>query len=81
MKQALEYIITSIVDKPEEVKITETEENEVINFSIEVAKEDMGKIIGKNGKIIKAIRNVMKIPAMKQEKRIFVNLVENSPVK
>jgi len=77
MKQALEFIITSIVEKPESVKITESEENDVINFSIEVAKEDMGKIIGKNGKIIKAIRNVMKIPAMKQEKRIFVNLVEN----
>ncbi|OGH07951.1 MAG: hypothetical protein A2W22_06810 [Candidatus Levybacteria bacterium RBG_16_35_11] len=78
MKKALEYIITSIVDNPEGVKITETEENNVITFSIEVAKEDMGKIIGKNGKIIKAIRNVMKIPAMKAEKRIFVNLVENS---
>lgn len=77
MKKALEFIIASIVDKPEEVKITESEENNVINFSIEVAKEDMGKIIGKNGKIIKAIRNVMKIPAMKQEKRIFINLVEN----
>jgi len=80
MKKALEFIIASIVDKPEEVKITESEENNVINFSIEVAKEDMGKIIGKNGKIIKAIRNVMKIPAIKQEKRIFINLVENPQV-
>ena len=80
MKNALEFIITSIVDKPESVKITETEENNVINFAIEVAKEDMGRIIGKNGKIIKAIRNVMKIPAMKQEKRIFINLLENPQV-
>lgn len=76
MKKALEYIISSIVDKPDEVKITETEEDGVINFVIEVAKDDMGKIIGKNGKIIKAIRNVMKIPAMKQNKRIFINLAE-----
>ena len=76
MKKALEYIISSIVDKPNEVKITETEEEGVVNFVIEVAKEDMGKIIGKNGKIIKSVRNVMKIPAMKQNKRIFINLAE-----
>lgn len=76
MKKALEFIISSIVDKPDEVKITESEEDGVINFVIEVAKEDMGKIIGKNGKIIKSIRNVMKIPAMKQNKRIFINLAE-----
>jgi len=77
MKKTLEFIISSIVDKPDEVKITESEEEGTVNFTIEVAKEDMGKIIGKNGKIIKSIRNVMKIPAMKQSKRIFLNLAEN----
>ena len=77
MKKTLQYLITSIVDNEEAVKIDESEEEGVVTFTIEVAKEDMGKIIGKNGKVIKAIRNVMKIPAMKQNKKIFVNLAEN----
>jgi len=77
MKKTLQYLITSIVDNEEAVKIDESEEEGVVTFTIEVAKEDMGKIIGKNGKVIKAIRNVIKIPAMKQNKKIFVNLAEN----
>jgi predicted RNA-binding protein YlqC (UPF0109 family) len=66
MKKALDYIVSSIVDDPKQVKITEEETDGVINFTVTVAKEDMGKIIGKNGKVIKAIRNVVKIPAIKQ---------------
>lgn len=77
MKKALEFIITSIVDKKEEVKIEESEENDALNLTITVAPEDMGKVIGKNGKVIKAIRNVIKIPAIKQGRKIFVNLAEN----
>lgn len=78
MKQALEFIISTIVEKPDSVKITENQEDNAVNYAISAAKEDMGKIIGKNGKIIKAIRNVMKIPAVKKELRVFVNLVENN---
>lgn len=77
MKDALNFIITSIVDKPESVKIEEKEEDEVINFIIEVDKDDIGKVIGKEGRIIRAIRNAMKIPAIKQEKRINVSLSES----
>jgi predicted RNA-binding protein YlqC (UPF0109 family) len=77
MKKALEFIINSIVDDLEKVQITETEEGNVVTYTIEVAKDDMGKVIGKNGKVIKAIRNVMKIPAMKNDKKIFVNLQES----
>lgn len=77
MKKALEYIVSSIVDNPDQVVITEQEDNGTINFTIAVAKADMGKIIGKNGKIIKSIRNVMKIPAIKNEKRIYLSLQED----
>jgi predicted RNA-binding protein YlqC (UPF0109 family) len=77
MKKALDYIVTSIVDDPKQVEITEEETDGVINFTITVAKEDMGKIIGKNGKVIKAIRNVVKIPAIKQNKKIYISLSEN----
>lgn len=77
MKKALDYIVSSIVDDPKQVKITEEETDGVINFTVTVAKEDMGKIIGKNGKVIKAIRNVVKIPAIKQGKKIYISLSEN----
>lgn len=77
MKKALEYIVSSIVDNPENVEIVEEDQNGVINFTIKVASEDMGKIIGKNGKIIRAIRNVIKIPAIKQNKKINVALFES----
>lgn len=76
MKDQLQFIIASIVDKPEEIKIDETEENGLVHFSIKVAKEDIGKVIGKEGKIIRAIRSVMRIPAMKQGKKITISLDE-----
>jgi predicted RNA-binding protein YlqC (UPF0109 family) len=77
MKKALSYIISSIVDEPEKVEITETENEGVTNFTVSVAKEDMGKIIGKGGKVIKSVRNVVKIPAIKQNKKIYISLSEN----
>ncbi len=77
MKKALSYIVSAIVDDPKQVKITEEETEGVVNFTVTVAKEDMGKIIGKNGKVIKAIRNVVKIPAIKLGKKIYISLSEN----
>lgn len=78
MKKALEYIVSSIVDHPEKVTIEEQEQDGIINFTIKVESSDMGKIIGKNGRIIRAIRNVMKIPAIKQNKKINVTLADSS---
>lgn len=76
MKDTLFYIVSSIVDNPKAVKIEEGEQDGIINFSVTVAKEDMGKVIGKEGKIIRAIRSVMKIPAIKQNKIINITLNE-----
>ncbi len=76
MKKALDFLVTSIVDKPEKVKIEEQEQGGIVNFTISVDKDDMGKVIGKNGRIIKALRNVMKIPAIRNGKKIYVNLSE-----
>ncbi len=78
MKKALEYIISQIVDEPEKIEINEQEDQGMINFSITVAPADMGKIIGKNGKVIRAIRNVVKISAIKQNKKINIALTESS---
>ncbi len=60
-----------------EVCISEEEKEGVLNFIVTVSKEDMGRVIGKSGKVIRSIRNVMKIPAMKENKKIFISLSEN----
>lgn len=79
MKKALEYIISQIADEPKEVEIKELSENGIINFTIKVSPSDMGKVIGKNGKVIRAVRNVVKISAIKQNKKINIALSESSP--
>lgn len=76
MKDILQYIIKAIVDNPDKVEVAEEENEGVLNLNVTLAKEDMGKVIGKNGKVIKSIRNVMKIPAIKENKKIFINLSE-----
>ncbi len=76
MKDTLLYIVSSIVEHPDKVSVSEEESEGVINFQVNVDKEDMGRVIGKNGKVIKAIRNVLKIPAIKSNKKIYIALSE-----
>ena len=76
MKDTLQYIVSSIVDNPDAVAIEEHEENGITNLIVTVAKEDMGKVIGKEGKVIRSIRNIMKIKAMKHNIRINITLAE-----
>jgi len=78
MKDTLHYIVSAIVDAPDAVVIDEHEEDGILNFSITVAPEDMGKVIGKEGKVIRSIRNIMKIKAMKYDKRIKISLTEQA---
>lgn len=80
MKDALYYIVTSIVTNKDAVSIDESEEDGILSFTVHVAAEDMGKVIGKEGRVIRAIRNVMKIPAVKQGKRINVSLYDPNRV-
>jgi predicted RNA-binding protein YlqC (UPF0109 family) len=77
MKDALLFIVSSIVNDSSKVSIDENMEEGITNFIIHAAKEDIGKIIGKEGKIIRAIRNVMKIPAIKQNKRVHITVAED----
>jgi predicted RNA-binding protein YlqC (UPF0109 family) len=79
MQDTLKFIIQSIVDKPEAVEIEELEEEGVTQFTITADSSDYGKIIGKEGKIIRSIRNIMKIPAIKAGKRINISLADNTP--
>ena len=76
MKDTLHYIVTSIVDNPDSVSIDEQNEEEGTSLIIHVDPSDMGKIIGKEGKVIRSIRNIMKVKAMKHNVRINVSLAD-----
>ncbi len=79
MKDTLTFIVKSIVENDDAVEVTEDEQDGIIHFIISVDPSDIGKIIGKEGKIIRSIRNVMKIMAIKQNKRINVSIAEQKP--
>lgn len=76
MKDTLHFIVSAIVDSPDAVQIDEHEEDGITLYTITVAPEDMGKVIGKEGKVIRSIRNIMKIKAMKYDKRIKISLAD-----
>lgn len=78
MKDTLHYIVSSIVDNSDSVEVTENEENGMQNLIVTVHKDDMGKVIGKEGKVIRSIRNIMKIKAMKHGVRINISLAETA---
>lgn len=78
MKDTLHFIVSAIVDNPDAVAIEEQDEDGVTNFIISVAPEDMGKVIGKEGKVIRSIRNIMKIKAMKFDTHIKISLAEQN---
>lgn len=76
MKDILFYIIKNILDDPQNITIEEEKSEGLTNFIIKVPKEEIGKVIGKEGKIIRAIRNVAKIPGAKKGERINITLSE-----
>ena len=75
MKELVEYIVKELVDKPEEVKINETQGESIVILEISVAPEDVGKVIGKEGRIANAIRTVVKAAASKQGKKVTVEIM------
>ena len=76
MKELLEVIIKGLVDYPEEVNVVEKSNDRAVNYEVSVASPDMGKIIGKQGKMAKSIRTVMKSVANKEHKRINIEFVD-----
>ncbi len=80
MKELLEYIVKSIVNNPEEVEISERESVDfpgLTILTIKVAESDVGIVIGKRGRTINAIRDIISINAIRSKKRVRVNLEEN----
>ena len=75
MKQLLEGIAKSLVDNPEMVDVREVQGESALVLELRVAPEDMGKVIGKQGKIAKAIRTVIKAAAIKANKKVVVDII------
>ena len=78
MKDTLQFIVSAIVDNPDAVAIEERDEDGITNLIISVDPADMGKVIGKEGKVIRSIRNIMKVKAMKSDIRIKISLAEQN---
>ena len=76
MKELVEVIATSLVDHPEEVVVTETVTDKSIVLELKVAPDHMGKVIGKQGRIAKAIRTVVKSAASKDDKKVIVEILQ-----
>ncbi len=75
MKELVEVIAKALVDNPDEVVVTEKEEGKNITIELHVASSDMGKVIGKQGRIAKAIRAVVKAASVNDNKKVNVEII------
>lgn len=76
MKELVEIIAKALVDDPESVVVNEREEKKTTVLEVRVAESDMGKVIGKQGRIAKAIRSVVKAAAAKEDKKVIVDIMD-----
>ena len=76
MKELLTYIAKNLVNDPDAVSVTETQQGEEIIFELRVAPDDMGKVIGRHGRIAKEIRALMKAAGNRQNKKVTVEIVD-----
>lgn len=74
MKELIEVIAKALVDNPSQVVVTETEEDDAIVIELNVAPDDMGKVIGKQGRIAKAIRSVLKAATVDAPKKVMLEI-------
>jgi len=76
MKELVEYIAKSLVDNPDDVSVTQVDGEGSIVLELRVAPDDMGKVIGKQGRIAKALRTVVKAAASKERTKVAVEIVQ-----
>ena len=76
MKDLIEILVKALVDNPDQVNVSEVSAADSVTYEIRVADDDMGKVIGKGGKIANALRTVAKAAAMKDNTRVFVEIVQ-----
>ena len=75
LKETVEYIVRELVDTPDEVNVTEIPGDEAVTFEVRVAADDLGKVIGKQGRIANALRTIIKAVAMKNKEKVYVEIV------
>lgn len=76
MKEVLESIILNLIDNKEEMSINEVSGEKTVTYEVKVAESDMGKVIGREGKIAKSIRTIMKSIATKEGKKVTVEFID-----
>ncbi|MFM8322447.1 MAG: KH domain-containing protein [Chloroflexota bacterium] len=76
MQELIDYIARSLVDDPTQVKVTQSRRGSQVIISLHVAKEDMGRIIGKSGRVASAIRTLLRVAAIQEDKRAVLDIIE-----
>ena len=76
MKELINYIARSLVDNPDQVEVTEIEGNQTSVLELKVAKEDLGKVIGKQGRTARAMRTILSAASAKIKKRTVLEIIE-----
>ncbi|NLV91230.1 MAG: KH domain-containing protein [Firmicutes bacterium] len=76
MRELVEFMVKSLVDQPEDVQVSQVEGEKSLIIELRVAEEDMGKVIGKRGRIARAIRTVVKAAATKEGKMVHVEIID-----
>ena len=76
MTELLEFLTKALVEEPEAVKVEEFEEDGDLVYEITVAEDDLGRVIGKGGRVANALRAVMKAAATREEKRVVVDILD-----
>jgi hypothetical protein len=75
MKEVLVYLINSLVDEPAAAKLSTSEDGNVVRFKLSVSPSHRGKIIGKEGRVVKSIRTLLQLKAAKDNKKVFLDIV------
>lgn len=75
MQELIEYLVKELVDEPDHVVITEVPQDEATTYEVRVAPNDLGKVIGKQGRIANALRTVAKAAAMKHKRKVYVEII------
>jgi hypothetical protein len=75
MKDVLVYLINALLDEPAAAKLSTSEDGNVVRFKLSVAPADRGKIIGKEGRVVKSIRTLLQLEAAKNNKKVFLDIV------
>ena len=76
MQDLIEYIACSLVDDPTQVSVSQQRQGNAIQVRLQVAKEDMGRVIGRNGRVANAMRALLRVAASREDRRVNLNIME-----